>query len=149
MLIFNKWKKLFLQKIAIWSERQRIRISESNVYNIWTIDPQVRYGLHRVIDDILITSESIEQHYEHIEEVLAKFQKHNVTVNLDKCKFFRHMITMEGIKMDIEKIKTIQDFKTPASKRDLQNCLGFLNIYRRYINKFAHNIELMIELLKK
>lgn len=41
------------------------------------------------VDDILITSSSLEEHYEHIHTVLAKCMEHNVTVNLDKCQFFK------------------------------------------------------------
>lgn len=53
-------------------------------------------------------------------EVLTRFRRHHVTVNVDKCQFFRkevsflgHIISSEKIKMDAEKIKTIQEFKTP------------------------------------
>jgi len=71
--------------------------------------------------------------------------EHNVTVNLKKCQFFKseatfldHIISNQGIKMDNKKIKTIQDFKAPSNKKELQSFLGFLNFYRRFIDKFAH-----------
>lgn len=108
------------------------------------------------VDDILITSENEEQHYEHIKTVLERLRKFNVTVNLEKCQFFRqeasflgHIITTKGIKMETEKVESIQQFKTPSSKKELQQYLGFLNFYRRYIKKFAHIVEPMIELLRK
>lgn len=120
------------------------------------LGPLVHKFVTIYIDDILITSENTEQHYQHIREVLERFKKFNVTVNLAKCQFFQqevsflgHIITTEGIRMDEEKIKTIQRFKTPSTKKDLQSYLGFLNFYRRYIDKFAHNIEPMVELLRK
>lgn len=66
------------------------------------------------VDDILITSENEEKHYKHIIKVLEKFRKHNVTVNMEKCQFFKkevkflgHIISTKGIKMDEEKIDTI------------------------------------------
>lgn len=108
------------------------------------------------VDDILITSPSLEEHYEHIQRVLTKFMEHNVTVNLEKCQFFKseaaflgHIISNQGIKMDNKKIKTIQDFKAPSNKKELQSFLGFLNFYRRFIEKFAHTIEPLIELVRK
>lgn len=108
------------------------------------------------VDDILITSESTEQHYEHIKTVLDRLRKYNVTVNLEKCQFFRqevsflgHMITTQGIRMETEKVQSIQKFKTPSNKKELQRFLGFLNFYRRYINKFANVIEPMVALLRK
>lgn len=108
------------------------------------------------VDDILITSESIDQHYRHIQEVLERFKKHNITLNLEKCQFFRkeasflgHIITTDGIKMDPEKTKTIQEFKAPTNRKQLQSYLGFLNFYRRYIKKFAHITEPLLDLVRK
>jgi len=98
------------------------------------------------VDDILITSPTLEEHYDHIQQVLTKFSLHNVIVNIEKCQFFRqkaiflgHIISNKGIKMDKNKIRTVQDFRAPSNKKELQSFLGFLNFYRRFINKFAHN----------
>lgn len=108
------------------------------------------------VDDILITSSSLEEHYEHIHTVLAKFMEHNVTVNLDKCQFFKsearflgHIISNQGVKMDKSKIETVKNFKAPNNKKELQSFLGFINFYRRFIDKFAHIIEPLIELVRK
>jgi len=107
------------------------------------------------VDDILITSENEDSHYEHIKMVLERFDKYNVTVNIDKCQFFRkqvsflgHIISTEGIKMDIDKINTIQNFKTPSKRKEVQSYLGFLNFYRKYVKNFAHIIEPLIELTR-
>jgi len=69
------------------------------------------------VDDIIITSESIEEHYEHIYTVLDKFKQHNITVNLEKSQFFRtevkflgHIISEKGTYIDQEKIETIKKF---------------------------------------
>lgn len=107
------------------------------------------------VDDILITSENEDSHYEHIRMVLERFEKYNVTINIDKCQFFRkqvsflgHIISTEGIKMDMAKINTIQNFKTPSKKKEIQSYLGFLNFYRKYVKNFAHIIEPLIELTR-
>jgi len=78
------------------------------------------------VDDILITSEDSEKHYNHIKQVLQKFRDYNITVNLEKCQFFRqdvlflgHIITTNGIKMDPEKTKSIQEFEYKYIKTGL------------------------------
>lgn len=108
------------------------------------------------VDDILITSPTAESHYKHIIEILTRFKRHHVTVNIDKCQFFRkevsflgHIISSEGIKMDEEKTRTIQEFRTPKNKKELQSYFGFLNFYRKFISKFAHTIQPTIELTRQ
>lgn len=107
------------------------------------------------VDDILITSENEDSNYEHIKMVLERFKKYNVTVNIDKCQFFRkqvsflgHIISTEGIKLDADKIITVQNLETPSKRKEIQSYLGFLNFYRKYVKNFAHIIEPLIELTR-
>jgi len=51
--------------------------------------------------------------------------------------------------MNKSKIKTVKNFKAPSNKKELQSFLGFINFYRRFIDKFAYIIEPMIELVRK
>ena len=41
------------------------------------------------VDDTLIISESTKQHLEHLEELLIRLEKHNLTLNLSKSNFFK------------------------------------------------------------
>ena len=40
------------------------------------------------VDDTLITSDSIEQHSRHLDELLTRLEKSNLTLNLNKSSFF-------------------------------------------------------------
>lgn len=51
--------------------------------------------------------------------------------------------------MDPSKIETVQNFRASTCTKELQSFLGFLNFYRRYVDKFVKIIEPLIELLKK
>ena len=71
------------------------------------------------VDDTLVTSESVQQHLEHIEELLKRLEKNNLTLNLSKSNFFKKetkflgfVITTEGIQPDPDKVQGITDFPT-------------------------------------
>ena len=41
------------------------------------------------VDDTLVISESAEEHFKHLEELLSRLEKCNLTLNLNKSHFFK------------------------------------------------------------
>ncbi|GJU40086.1 putative CCCH-type zinc finger family protein, partial [Tanacetum coccineum] len=71
-------------------------------------------------DDILIYSNTEDEHLDHLREVLKVLQEHQLFVNLKKCSFMTHkllflgfVVSAAGIHVDDEKIKVIQEWPTP------------------------------------
>ena len=94
------------------------------------------------LDDILVYSDSLEDHQNHVQEVLWCLCKAGLYANLKKCKF--HTDTVEylgfilspkGLQMDPTKVSTIQDWPEPQKVQDVQAFLGFANFYQRFIHK--------------
>ena len=48
------------------------------------------------IDDIIIFSNTIEEHYEHIKSVLSLLEKADLRAGVDKCEFFQTEIDILG-----------------------------------------------------
>ena len=97
------------------------------------------------LDDILVYSNSEEEHITHVKKVLSKLEEAGLYLDIDKCefhvtsiKYLGLIITTDGIQMDPDKIKAILDWETPRSLRDVQAFLGFANFYRRFIHKYSH-----------
>ena len=72
------------------------------------------------IDDILIYSKSEEEHKENLNIVLQELREHQIYAKFSKCDFFKdkiqylgHVVTKEGISIDPEKIKAIEDCPVP------------------------------------
>jgi hypothetical protein len=68
------------------------------------------------IDDILIYSKNREEHEEHLKLVLQVLREHQFYAKLSKCDFFQkqvhylgHVISEEGVAVDLDKIKAIMD----------------------------------------
>jgi len=108
------------------------------------------------LDDILIFSQTKEQHMEHVKTVLEKLHHAKLRLRLKKCEFhvqetdfLGHRITYEGIQTDYNKVQAIQEWPVPTNLRELQQFIGMVNYYRRYINNYAQGMGPLFQLLKK
>jgi hypothetical protein len=68
------------------------------------------------IDDILIYSKSVEEHGQHLRVVLGKLRKHQLYAKFSKCEFWLqrasflgHVLTVEGVEVDPEKVKAMSE----------------------------------------
>ena len=96
------------------------------------------------LDDILIYSESLEEHRDHISLVLQRLREFGLQADIKKCefhvtavKYLGLIVTTRGICMDPEKIQAIIEWQAPSCIRDLQAFLGFANFYRRFIKDYS------------
>jgi len=74
------------------------------------------------IDDILIYSESWEEHAQHLRVVLEILREHQLYGKLSKCEFWLdevqflgHVISTQGIVVDPTKIKTVVKWERPQT----------------------------------
>jgi hypothetical protein len=96
------------------------------------------------LDDILIFSDTEEEHVEHVKEVLGRLRKAKLFVKLSKCEwhtqrteYLGYIVTPDGISIDQDRVKTIVDWPKPRTVRDIRVFIGFMNYYRRFIAKFS------------
>ncbi|KAK3509259.1 hypothetical protein QTP70_027039 [Hemibagrus guttatus] len=96
------------------------------------------------IDDILVYSNSPEEHVRHVREVLSRLQRHHLYVKLEKCEFHRttvtflgYVISQRGVEMDAVKVRSVTEWPAPTTIRELQRFLGFANFYRRFIRNYS------------
>ncbi|GFV05782.1 retrovirus-related Pol polyprotein from transposon opus [Trichonephila clavipes] len=107
------------------------------------------------LDDILVASETEEEHKTHLKLVFDRLQKHGLRVNISKStlgvthlEFLGYLITPEGSKPLPEKVDAILSYKLPETIRDLRTFLGIINFYRRYLKVAAKNQAILHEHLK-
>ena len=96
------------------------------------------------LDDILIYSDNILEHKEHIREVLHCLCTNGLYASPGKCifhykevEFLGYMLGPHGIQMDRSKVQTIQEWPIPQCLKDVQAFLGFTNFYRRFIQDYS------------
>jgi RNase H-like domain found in reverse transcriptase/Reverse transcriptase (RNA-dependent DNA polymerase)/Integrase zinc binding domain/Chromo (CHRromatin Organisation MOdifier) domain/Retroviral aspartyl protease len=108
------------------------------------------------LDDILIFSEDQESHDHHVQLVLTTLRQHQLFAKLEKCsfdtsyvEFLGYCISSEGVSMDSSKIKTVVDWASPSSVKEVQRFLGFANFYRRFIKNYSAVVSPLTNLTKK
>ena len=108
------------------------------------------------IDDLLIFTETLEQHRKITQEVLKRLRKHKLFLKLSKCRFeasevdFLGMVIKHGeITMAREKVQAVADWPTPKNLRDVRSFMQFCNFYRAFVPNFAELVIPLNELTKK
>jgi hypothetical protein len=89
------------------------------------------------LDDILIFTNSLEEHCRITRLVLDRMRNHKLYLQPEKCKFEKTRIEYLGIiishnkvDMDLVKIAGVADWPTPSNKKEVQSFVGFVNFYR-------------------
>ena len=108
------------------------------------------------LDDILIFSKTYEEHVQHVKKVLKALQEKDLPVKLSKCEFHKqrihylgYIISTDGIEVDPDKIKPIEDWPEPTNVTEVQAFVGLLNYYRKFIEGFSRVAGPLTELTKK
>ncbi|KAI2659483.1 Transposon Tf2-9 polyprotein [Labeo rohita] len=101
-------------------------------------------GVIVYIDDILIYSNSMSEHIQHVRKVLQRLIQYQLYAKLEKCEFHRtstsflgYIISPEGVAMDEKKVEAVLKWPQPRTLKELQRFLGFANFYRRFIRNFS------------
>ena len=107
------------------------------------------------LDDILIYSNSREEHFEHVCQVLKRLRQYQLYANPKKCEFFTtkveflgFVVSVNGVTMDQNRVDTIQSWPKPKSFHEVQVFLGFVNFYRRFIHRYSQIATPLTNLLQ-
>ena len=85
------------------------------------------------LDDIMVYSNTFEDHVSHGWIVLDKLCEYNLFVKLSKCNFFQkkitylgHHISRSGVSIDKSKIEVVLNWPRPSNVKDVRSFLGFI-----------------------
>ena len=96
------------------------------------------------LDDIIIFSETEEEHLAHIKEIFRRLEAADLKMKRSKCDFFKkhihylgHLISADGIRPLKDKLDTIHDMPAPRNSKEVKQFLGLVGYYRKFVPRFA------------
>jgi len=108
------------------------------------------------LDDIIVFSSDFDSHIERLREIFDRLRMANLKIHMKKCSLFQkrvdflgHVITEDGIEVQSDKVKSVQNWPTPRNLTELRSFVGLCSYYRRFIPNFAGIAASLHDLTRK
>ena len=96
-------------------------------------------GVEVIMDDVIVAGDETT-HDERLQKFLERASKKGLKLNKEKCKirqrevpYVGHLLTADGLKIDPQKVKAIDEMPEPKTKEDVKRFLGFVQFLSRYL----------------
>ncbi|KAA0054927.1 uncharacterized protein E5676_scaffold1163G00360 [Cucumis melo var. makuwa] len=118
------------------------------------------YLMHKEIefyvDDMIAKSRPGEGRVDIPRKIFDRLRNLQLKLNPAKCifgvssgKLLGFIVSEEGIKLDLDKVKAIVDLKPPKTQKNVRSFLGRLNYIARFISHITQTCESILRLLRK
>jgi len=125
------------------------------VYINWVLTELIDVFCVIYLNDILIYFSFLEEHQNHVKQILKWLQQFKLYANLKKCTF--HIIQMKFLKfiiftidvlMNQQQVKIIKKWPVSRSYHEIQIFLEFANFYHHFIQRYSNITAPLTDLLK-
>ena len=107
-------------------------------------------------DNILIYNKNLDDHWIHLKIVLDVLRKEILFANLKKCTFctdslvfLGFVVSVQGIQVDEEKVRAIQDWLSLTSVSKVRSFHGLASFYLQFVKDFSSIVSPVTEVIKK
>ena len=115
----------------------------------------LRNGVVAYVDDLIVYSDSLEEHLMLIEFVLRSLSDHGLTLSASKThagyeslKVLGHRVGRLGLSTLDEKVCAMEQLPAARTLQDLEHILGYFGYYRHFVPRFAMITQPLADLKK-
>ena len=108
------------------------------------------------LDDVVIFSNTWEDHLKHIRSTLDRICKAGLTVKskksqfgADHCVYLGHLVGGGMVQPEAAKVEAVRNFPVPTTKKQVRTFLGLSGYYRRFIPQYASIALPLTDLTRK
>ncbi|XP_008204128.1 uncharacterized protein LOC103315702 [Nasonia vitripennis] len=120
------------------------------------ITPELQQHAFSYLDDVIVATETFEDHVKVLERVLKRIKEAGLTVNREKrvfckeeVKYLGVLVNRDGFRPDPEKIAPIVNFPQPKNLKQLRRFHGMASWYRQFLEGYAALAEPLTRLTRK
>lgn len=108
------------------------------------------------LDDVCFFSKCFEDTFKALQEAFGRFRAANLTLRVDKCKFFMreikflgHILNEQGIAPDPDNLIKVKEWPRPTNPKEVKGFVALCGYYRRMVKDFAQIASPLHALTKK
>ena len=108
------------------------------------------------VDDLIVFSDTIEEHFQHFETLLRRLSEVNVKIKPSKCKLFRtritllgHEVSANGLEIPKDRIQSIMDLPNPKNHKEMMQMIGLFGWVSDFIIDFKDDKKALLDCLKE
>ena len=107
-------------------------------------ESQMGKNIELYIDNMVVKSKIVSEHIGDLTNIFQILRGHKLHLNASKCsfgvgsgKFLGYMVTHQGIKVNLDQIKTINSLQSPRNPKEVQKLTGMTTALNRFIFRSA------------
>ena len=108
------------------------------------------------LDDVIDIVSSMEENLDRLDEVLRCLEEVGLKLKPSKCNllqrevlFLGHLVSRSGVQPNPKLIESVVEWKAPTNGKEVQQYLGLVNYYRRFVPAFSDIAAPLTELTSK
>ena len=108
------------------------------------------------LDDLIVHSNTCEDHLKHVRVIMQRQRETGLTVKPTKCQFgveqcvyLGHVVGGGTVRPEASKVKTVEEFAVPTTKKGVRAFLGLTGYYRKFIPNYSSVPAPLTDLTRK